>query len=152
MSKKGEKTMSIKCKLQDGAKLPTPGSKGAAGADLTALSVNFRQERNGPVWEYETGVAVEIPEGYVGLLFPRSGITIKTTLTLGNGVGVIDSDYRGTIKCQFRNTNGFLTTKYEVGDRVAQLVVLPIMAPIYEQVEELSDTNRGDGSFGSTGK
>jgi len=144
--------MSIKCKLYGDAKLPQPASDGAAGADLVAISEKFKREKNGPLWEYDTGVAVEIPKGHVGLVFPRSSITVKTTLTLGNGVGVIDSDYRGTIKFQFRNANQFLTTKYNVGDRIGQIVVMPIVLPEFESVEELSDTERGEGGFGSTGK
>lgn len=144
--------MKIKCKLSEGAVLPKPATKGAAGADLVAISEKFKQEKNGPVWEYETGVAVEIPEGHVGLVFPRSSITVKTTLTLGNGVGVIDSDYRGTIKFQFKNTNQYLTTKYNVGDRIGQLVIVPIVLPLFTEADELSETDRDKGGFGSTGK
>lgn len=143
--------MSIKCKLHGDAQLPKAATKGAAGADLVAVSEVFRKETTGPVWEYDTGVAVEIPPGHVGLVFPRSSVTVKTSLSLGNGVGVIDSDYRGTIKFQFRNTNQFMTTKYKVGDRIGQLVVIPCLLPEYKATTELSDTERGEGGFGSTG-
>lgn len=143
--------LDVKIKLSEGAKMPVFSTEGAAGADLHALTVEYKQERNGPIYEYDTGVAMEIPPGHVGLIFPRSSLTTKTTLILGNSTGVIDSDYRGTIKFQFRNINNFITTKYEVGDKIGQIIIMPIPAISFTQVDKLSDTNRGESGFGSTG-
>ena len=126
--------------------------KGAAGFDLVAAAEQFRPELTGPIFEYDTGLAFEIPEGHVGLVFPRSSVTTKTTLLLGNGVGVIDSDYRGTIKFQYRNMPGSAGKKFSVGDRIGQIIILPIPAVKFEEASELSDTARGEGGFGSTGK
>lgn len=136
-------------KLLPNAVLPQRMTDGAAGFDLTAATQKFRQEYTGPVFEYDTGLAFEIPPGHVGLLFPRSSVTTKTSLSLGNCVGVLDSDYRGPVKFQFRNTGP--GKKYEVGDRIGQIIVLPI--PEVEFLEgELSDSVRGEGGHGSTGK
>ena len=147
---KGNFMLNVKVKkTSDKAVLPIRGSEGAAGFDLTAATETFRAELSGPIFEYDTHLAFEIPKGHVGLVFPRSSITTKTSLTLGNSVGVIDSDYRGTIKFQFRTTPP--GKKYSVGDRIGQIIIIPIPAVTFEEVSELDDTKRGEGSFGSTG-
>jgi dUTP pyrophosphatase len=100
---------------------------------------------------YGTGIAVEIPEGYVGLIFPRSSIR-KYQLQLSNSVGVIDSGYRGEIQFTFNKTGGVPSKKYEVGDRVGQLIIMPFPPVTPVESDSLSDSERGDGGFGSTGK
>lgn len=127
---------------------PTYANPGDAGLDLTAVSVCWSVQLG--YVEYETGIAVEIPEGYVGLLFPRSSIS-KYELVLCNSVGVIDSGYRGTIKLRFRSTNGENPVRYTPGNKVGQLVIVPYAKVELEQVEELSDTERGSGGFGRSG-
>lgn len=125
----------------------------AAGCDLTAVV----EEKNGvriPPQESQmisTGIAVEIPEGYVGLLFGRSGLGCKLNLRPANCVGVIDSDYRGEIMvCLYNDSQSY---RYiENGTRIAQLVIVPCLLAEMEEVEELEDTDRGVGGFGSTGK
>ena len=134
-------------KLLPNAVIPKYAKQGDAGLDLTATSVSVTEEVGYGYIEYGTGLAVEIPEGYVGLVFPRSSVSV-TGLILANAVGVIDSGYRGEIKCRFKwikNTN-----KYIVGDRVAQLLILPYPAIEFEETEELSKTERSEGGFGST--
>lgn len=138
--------MKLKVKrLKDNAVLPTYAKVGDAGMDLTATS---KEELNGRI-KYGTGVAVEIPEGHVGLLFPRSSI-YKTSLNLANSVGVIDSGYRGEVCVIFRLTGS--GTSYKIGDRIAQLVVLPYPDVAVVEVDELSDSDRNSGGFGSTGE
>jgi dUTP pyrophosphatase len=97
---------------------------------------------------YNTGLAIEIPEGHVGLLFPRSSIS-KTVLSLANSVGVIDSGYRGSIMFKFRYPEEGMV--YDVGDRVGQIIIMPYPTIEFEETEELSSTERGQGGFGSTG-
>lgn len=139
-------------KVLANAVTPTKGTTGSAGYDLTAVNEKFKPELTGPIWEYDTGLAFEINPGYVGLIFPRSSITTKTTLSLGNCVGVIDSDYRGTVKFQFRNIGLAGGKKYNVGDKVGQIVFVPYHDVVFQEVEELSDTARGEQGFGSTGQ
>lgn len=140
--------LSIKVKkLVDHADLPKYSREGDAGLDLTATDM-YHDREHGFV-EYGTGLAVEIPRGYVGLLFPRSSIS-KKSLSLANSVGVIDSNYRGEIKLRFRPTQD-IPEEYSVGERVGQLLVIPYPEVQLEEVEELSDTNRGAGGFGSSG-
>jgi dUTP pyrophosphatase len=139
-------------KVLENAVIPEYQTEGAACFDLVAASKSFEPLLVGPTYVYDTGLAFEIPEGFVGLVFPRSSITTKTTLSLGNAVGVIDSDYRGTIKFQFRKTNPMYQQDYNVGDRIGQMMILPVPSVKLELAEELTETNRGDGSFGSTGK
>jgi dUTP pyrophosphatase len=135
-------------KLHPEAQKPKFGKPGDAGADLTATSLDT--SRPGQI-VYGTGLAVEIPEGMVGLVFPRSSVR-STTLSMSNSVGVIDSGYRGEIMVTFNmnNTNGAIY--YSVGDRIAQLVIMPVPLVQYTEVDELSETNRGTGGHGSTGK
>lgn len=135
-------------KLHENAQMPFYATKGSAGMDLVAVSAQW--DRNENTIKYGTGLAFEIPEGFVGLLFPRSSVC-KKTLTLTNCVGVIDSDYRGEVSAVFRITNPQDEKVYAVGERCCQLVVVP--APQFELLEsELSDTERGAGGYGSTGK
>ena len=133
--------MKIKCELRHpDAVIPKHETNGAAGMDLKAVS----KEEGLYYTEYDTGLAVAIPEGYVGLVFPRSSISKKAGMSLANAVGVIDSDYRGTIRCRFRGN------QYEAGEKVAQLVVIQHEHVQFEE-DYLGDTERGDGGFGSTG-
>lgn len=132
-------------KLTDKAVIPKYAKDGDAGLDLTATS--RRQDGAGFI-EYGTSLAVEIPYGYVGLIFPRSSIS-KVNMSLTNSVGVVDSGYRGEIKFRFKPA-GVGKGLYDVGERVGQLVVLPYPNIELEEVTELSETARGDGGFGST--
>ena len=138
-------------KLDDRAILPTYGSAYAAGADLYAL-VNGETLAiaAGETVLVSTGLSVEIPEGYVGLIYARSGLATKKGLAPANKVGVIDSDYRGEVKVALFNQSG-KEQSIAAGERVAQLVIAPYLAVEYQQAEELSDTARGAGGFGSTG-
>lgn len=136
-------------KLHPEAVVPQYAKVGDAGLDLTAVSVELLGK--GKV-AYGTGLAFEIPDGYVGLLFPRSSIH-KYSLDLTNCVGVIDSGYRGEVKAVFRLTDyGHFDKMYSSGERVAQLLILPYPAVTLREVDELSDSERGFGGFGSTGK
>jgi dUTP pyrophosphatase len=170
-------------KLDNAAVIPTYATNGDAGLDMTAVSCQIDQ--SGLFIEYGTGLAVEIPEGYVGLLFPRSSVS-KTTLILANHVGVVDSGYRGEIKFRFKDLGmkgktmepeilktlqedrarkqlPLLTgpvenviwvsseTAYQVGDRIGQLVIIPYTQIEFEEVDDLSDSQRGSGGYGSTG-
>ena len=148
-------------KLHRDAVIPSYAKAGDAGMDMVAISATIAE--NGEYVEYGTGIAVEIPEGHVGLIFARSSIS-KTSLILANHVGVVDSGYRGEIKFRFKDTEMRYTyagvrknfycgeTAYEVGDKIGQLVILPYPQIQWSETDELSDTNRGDGGFGSTGK
>lgn len=168
-------------KLNKDAVIPSYAKDGDAGMDLTATSKSY--DENGNV-VYGTGLAFEIPEGYVGLLFPRSSNS-KKDLLLSNSVGILDSGYRGEVlfkfKKQINNERSFLNTmiavqlmakikddfkhlglldesdieefrEYEIGDRIGQLIIIPYPAIEFEEVEELSETERGSGGYGSTGK
>lgn len=135
-------------KLHDTAVIPSYAKPGDAGLDLTATEII---EQSMDKIKYGTGLAVEIPEGYVGLLFPRSSIS-KTNLTLANSVGVIDSGYRGQIMCVFNKTNNPTLESYKVGERIAQLVLVAAPQFIVKETLELSNTERGEGGFGSTNK
>lgn len=133
-------------KLNSNAVMPKRGTPGAAGFDLTAVWL----EATETTLKYDTGIAVEIPPGYVGLLFPRSSVC-KTGLSLANSVGVIDSDFRGSISFVFYKPAACIVP-YLPGDRIGQLVIVPIPEVEYVEVEELSETDRGAGGYGSTGK
>lgn len=134
-------------KLQENAVLPNYSKPGDAGLDLTAISMKIVDNNDSGYVEYDTGLSVEIPEGYVGLIFPRSSIS-NTGLILANSIGVIDSGYRGSIKCRFKWIKD--TKMYAEGERVAQLIILPYPQIEFEEVQELSASERGDGGFGST--
>ena len=134
-------------KLHPAAKIPKYAKNGDAGMDLTC--VDFSQAET--YVEYDTGLAMEIPEGHVGFLFPRSSVS-KTNLVLANCVGVVDSGYRGPVKLRFKEINGPIGGRYKIGDRVGQIVIMPIPSFEFEEVSELTETSRGEGGFGSTGK
>lgn len=139
-------------KLDERAILPTYGSLQAAGADLYALLQGESLAIGaGETILVGTGLALEIPEGYVGLVYARSGLASKKGLAPANKVGVIDSDYRGELKVALYNQSS-KTQTIAAGERIAQLVIAPYLAASFEEAAELSDTSRGTGGFGSTGK
>lgn len=137
-------------KLHEKAVVPVYSTEGAAGMDLTAVDITTEIGEDGvPMLVYHTGISMEIPEGHVGLIFPRSSIA-KTSLVLTNSVGVIDSDYRGEIMLKFKlntNTSGAV---YRPEDRVAQMIIVPYPKVTFEVTEELTKTERGEGGYGST--
>ncbi len=134
-------------KLHENAVIPTYSKPGDAGMDLTITSVINETDVD---ITYGFGIAMEIPMGYVGLVFPRSSVR-KYKLLLTNSVGVIDSGYRGEIQATFKKTNTEANV-YKVGERGAQIIILPYPQVVMVESDELSDTERGDGGFGSTGK
>ena len=134
-------------KLHQDAQQPKKAHNTDAGFDLTATSIRV----TGNLVEYGTGISVEIPEGYVGLVFPRSSIC-KKTIYLTNSVGVIDSGYRGEVMAKFRlDAVDEPLSIYNVGDRIAQIIIMPIHSVTFQEAEELSDSERGIGGYGSTG-
>ena len=137
-------------KLNPNAVLPTYGSEFAAGADLYACIENDILVFPGETVMVGTGLAMEIPEGYAGLIYARSGIATKRGLAPANKVGVIDSDYRGEIMVSLHNHSNSAQTIADK-ERVAQLVITPFLKVEYTETDELSDTVRGTGGFGSTG-
>lgn len=142
-------------KLSELAVTPAYGKPGDAGMDLTCTSVELDANGN---YVYRTGLAIEIPEGFVGLLFPRSSNANKS-LMLTNSVGVVDSGYRGEIMFKYKPNYQFFLTEvdkrhykiYNVGDRVGQLIIMPYPEVVWSVVDELLESDRGDGGFGSTG-
>lgn len=139
-------------KLTDTAKIPTRGSSYAAGYDLYAdidESVDILPHET---YKISTGLAIEIPEGYFGAIFARSGMAVKKDLLPANAVGVIDADYRGDIVVALHNNSNIFSRTVNSGDRIAQLVILPFLEVEFNQVDELQETDRGDGGFGSTGE
>jgi dUTP pyrophosphatase len=145
-------------KLNPNAVIPTYSRVGDAGLDLTAISFNIDYEGN---YVYDTGIAVKIPDGHVGYIFPRSSIC-KKNLMLTNSVGVIDSNYTGSILLKFKPIKspnekrdaikGWFDRKiYEVNERIGQLVIMPIPTINFVEVDELPDTNRGSAGYGSSG-
>ena len=132
-------------KLHKDAIIPSYAKPGDAGMDITCTDYEFDEFDN---IVYHTGIAVEIPEGFVGLVFPRSSIS-KYDLHLRNGVGVIDSGYRGEVLFKFGYAG---ENVYQIGDKIGQLVILPYPQITLEEVDELSSTERGEGGFGSTTK
>lgn len=141
--------MKLKVKLlNEIAELPKYAKLGDAAMDLTATSKTINPHIK--QLTFGTGVAIEIPEGFVGLLFPRSSIS-KTGLQLANSVGVIDSGYRGEIMLKFNILEPGIET-YEVGDRIGQLMIVELPKVEVQEVSELSGSDRGVGGFGSTGK
>ena len=134
-------------KLHPEAIIPKYAKQGDAGLDLTAVSEEWNE--NNSMVTYGTGLSIEIPEGYVGLLFPRSSVC-KTSLNLSNSVGVIDSGYRGEIMLKYRYPEE--GSVYDLGDRVGQLIIMPYPQIKLIEAEELSSTERGEGGYGSSGK
>ena len=137
--------------LKENAILPTYGSGEAAGADLYACIDTDIVIDPGKSAFVPTGLAMELPQGYVGLIYARSGLACKRGLAPANKVGVIDSDYRGEFIVVLHN-HGNSQQVIEHGERIAQLVITPVFTPGFTEVSELSDTERGVGGFGSTGK
>ena len=138
-------------KLHPHAVLPTYGSAEAVGADLYACLEEPVTIQPGEVYWVSTGIALEVPKGCAGLVYARSSMGAKRGLAPANKVGVVDPDYRGEIKVVLLNHSNQPQT-LQPGERVAQFVITPVLTPDYEEVEELTDTNRGIGGFGSTGK
>jgi dUTP pyrophosphatase len=135
-------------KLDSNAVVPSYSKVGDAGMDLT---ITKEIENTSFSVSYGFGIAMEIPKGYVGLIFPRSSVR-NQDLILSNCVGVIDSGYRGELQATFKKTQGLDSIKYKVGERGAQIIILPYPTIYMAEVPELSDTERGTGGFGSTGK
>lgn len=150
-------------KLSEDAVIPRYSYSGDVGLDLFATSIKFSdgtKNRNSYIYEleskyrgsdyieYGTGLSIEIPEGYAGLIFARSSVS-KRDMILANSVGVIDPNYRGEIKLRFRSR--YYSNIYEVGDKIGQLVIVPVPKVVFEIVDELSMTDRGNGGFGSSG-
>lgn len=165
--------MKVNIKLLDpSAVIPSYAKPGDAGMDLIAIERFFDEYGN---VVYKTGISLEIPEGFMGLIFPRSSVS-KYELSLANSVGVIDSGYRGELICKFKPTGFFATDEkppggsisdtydfiafddapdadiFNVGDKIAQLIILPVPPVEFVEVTDLSISDRGDGGFGSTGK
>ena len=137
-------------KLDENAVLPTYGSEFSAGADLYALCDEELVFAPGETKFVRTGLAMEIPVGYAGLIYARSGLASKRGLAPANKVGVVDADYRGEVMVALHNHSD-LDATVDAGERVAQLVVTPFLKVEYQLADELSDTVRGVGGFGSTG-
>ena len=136
-------------KLNENATVPTYGTEYSAGADLYNLNEAVTIPAHKTVLIH-TGLSVEIPEGYAGLIYARSGLASKRGLAPANKVGVVDADYRGEVMVALHNHSDIDAT-VDAGERVAQLVVTPFLKVEYQLAEELSDTVRGAGGFGSTG-
>lgn len=135
-------------KVYENAKLPTKAHPTDAGWDLYAITKSYDDCYN---VVYGTGIAMEIPKGYVGLIFPRSS-NAKKDLLLSNSVGCIDSGYRGEISAKFKITEKEATREYSLGDRIAQLIIIPYPEIEWELTTDLSDSDRGQGAYGSSGK
>ncbi len=137
--------------LRTGAHMPTYGSAEAAGADLYACLEESVTIKPGHTLMIPTGFALEVPKGCAGLIYARSSMGAKRGLAPANKVGVIDSDYRGEVMVALHN-HGIAPQTVAPGERIAQLLITPVFTPGFCQVEELDDTVRGAGGFGSTGK
>ena len=137
-------------KLNDKAVIPTYGSEYAAGADLYACIDAPVSIQPGETQLIKTGLAMEIPAGYAGLIYARSGLASKKGLAPANKVGVIDADYRGEVIVALHNHSN-VVANIEPQERIAQLVITPYLTAHFEEMQELSDTVRGAGGFGSTG-
>lgn len=145
------KTMRVEIKkLKDGARIPTYGSKYAAGADLYACLESDVTVAPHATVMIPTGLAMELPVGYAGLIYARSGLASKKGLAPANKVGVVDSDYRGEVMVALHNHSEQAQTVSD-GERIAQMVITPYLAADFVVAEELSSTVRGEGGFGSTG-
>ena len=138
-------------KLNDKAVIPTYGTEYAAGADLYACMDEAVTIGSGETYFVKTGIAMEIPVGYAGLVYARSGLACKKGLAPANKVGVIDSDYRGEIMVALHN-HSKVDAVIEPKERIAQMILTPFLMAQYTVVDELSDTDRGESGFGSTGR
>ena len=137
-------------RLDDKAIMPIRAHESDAGLDLTAIDITLEPNDCGQtVVVYHSGLAVEIPEGYVGLLFPRSSIA-KKSIFMTNGVGVIDSGYRGEIMAKMHVTTDAAPAVYKVGEKFAQLIIMPLQSITVKEVVDLSDSERGEGGYGSS--
>lgn len=136
-------------KLNPAAKMPQVATPDSAGADISAAEDVVLAP--GETKLISTGLSMAIPSGYVGLMFPRSGLSLKTPLRQPNSVGVIDADYRGEVRGMFTNT-GMNPVSISAGDRIAQMIVIACLKMEWEEVAELDTTERGEGGFGSTGR
>ena len=137
-------------KLHENAVIPTYGSPYAAGADLSACIEETMTIKPGETVLVPTGLAMELPIGYAGLIYARSGLATKKGLAPANKVGVVDADYRGEIKVALHNHSSVATT-IEPKERIAQFVITPYLTASFEETDTLSETVRGEGGFGSTG-
>lgn len=137
-------------KLKEGAVLPTRAHAGDAGLDLYA--VEAAHIGPGERWGVGTGIAVEIPEGHGGLVLPRSGLAREQGISLVNSPGLIDSGYRGEVRVLLLNNDPAETFRVEAGDRIAQLVIVPIVLAEPVEAAALGESARGDGGFGSSGR
>ena len=138
-------------KLRDNAQMPTYGSEFAAGADMYAAIDEAVTVEPGETKLIPTGLAFEIPEGYAGFIYARSGLACKKGLAPANKVGVVDADYRGEVMVALHNHSKEPQT-VEAGERIAQMIIAPFVAVNYVFSDELDDTVRGEGGFGSTGR
>ena len=138
-------------KLNEKAKIPTYGTEFSAGADLYNMEGNDVVIKPHETVMIPLGFAIEIPEGYAGLVFARSGLALKRGIAPANKVGVVDCDYRGEVTVALHNHSNIPQT-VAVGERVAQLVIAPYYTADFQLCDELSDTVRGEGGFGSTGR
>ena len=136
-------------KVRSDAVIPKRGSNGAAGYDLYSCNGDVIQPHE--TKKFETGLSIEIPNGYFGGIFARSGLSIKEGLRPGNCTGIVDSDYRGNIVVALHNDSN-IPKRIEKGDRIAQLVIIPYLEATFNEVDELNGTERGSGGFGSTGR
>ncbi|MBE6916823.1 MAG: dUTP diphosphatase [Ruminococcaceae bacterium] len=143
-------TVAVK-RLRSNAVLPTYGSADAAGADLYACLDEAVSIAPHETVFIPTGIALEVPKDCAGLIYARSSMGAKRGLAPANKVGVIDSDYRGEIMVALHN-HSQIPQQVAPGERVAQILITPVLTPVYEEVEELTNTDRGAGGFGSTGK
>ena len=133
-------------KLCPEAEIPVYAHPGDAGMDVKAISINITNK----YIEYGTGLSFELPEGYCMLIFPRSSVS-KTDLSLANAVGVLDSTYRGELKLRFKRTYSPTEDYYSIGDKIGQIIIIPYPTIEFEEVDELGETERGAGGFGSSG-
>lgn len=138
-------------KLKENAKMPTYGSDFAAGADVYAAIDEEVTIEPGETKLIPTGLAFEIPEGYAGFVYARSGLASKRDLAPANKVGVIDADYRGEVMVALHN-HGRVPQKIDEGERIAQMIIAPFVTANFIFCDELKDTSRGEGGFGSTGR
>lgn len=143
--------MELKIKrLSEKAIMPIRAHEGDAGIDLTCTNITQELNECGQlILVYHTDLAIEIPEGYVGLLLPRSSMATKS-LTLTNSVGVIDSGYRGEVMAKMRSTTDVVPAIYKPGERFAQLVIVPLLTYTIAEATELTDSERGEGGYGSS--
>lgn len=137
-------------KLKENATIPTYGSEYAAGADLYACIDEPLTINPGETQFIGTGIALEVPAGYAGLIYARSGLSCKKGLAPANKVGVVDADYRGEVTVALHN-HSLDPKTVEPNERIAQMVIAPFLTAVFNEVDELSDTVRGSGGFGSTG-